>query len=63
MPAPKQPWSRLAAILIGSYATLIGLWSQLDPEIILFRSLVAAAAAAVMAKVVVGLAPLSREVE
>jgi hypothetical protein len=37
----RQPWARAAALLIGCIVTFIGLAQHLDPEVLLFRVLVA----------------------
>ena len=52
----KRPWSRMVAILTACYVTLVGLMSQLDPDVILIRSFIAAAIAGGVTFFVVGVA-------
>lgn len=41
-PRRTPPWGSLAALLAGGFATVAGLVRGIDPDVILWRSLVAA---------------------
>ena len=56
-----RPWVRLTAILTACYVTLIGLLAQLDPEVILLRSVLAATVTAAITAVVLGMLTVSSE--
>lgn len=53
----SRPWARLAAMLMACYATLLGLWAQLDPETILLRAAASAAMVGLVVRMLVMLIP------
>jgi len=52
-----RPWSRIVAILVASYVTLIGMIVRLDPDVILMRATIAALIFAILTRILTEIVP------